>query len=103
MPPAYLDRGDDVVHVPRHDDADGNLAVVRCVGGVQRAASAIEADLAAYGALKIVWETVYVVCCHRCAVQTSAAHPATVIATTGNRSFIQVCRLLCTLRPANRP
>ena len=35
-----------VVGIARHDQADGNLAVVRSVGGVHRAAATIETDFA---------------------------------------------------------
>ena len=45
--PALFDGGDDVVDGARDDDADGNLAVVRAVGGVERPVTRVEADLAA--------------------------------------------------------
>ena len=45
-------RRDHIVGVARNDEADRNLAVVRAVGGVQRAAAAIEADFAANLALQ---------------------------------------------------
>ena len=48
--PACCDGGDDVVRIARHDKTDGDLPVVRGVGRVQRAASAIEAHFAVHGA-----------------------------------------------------
>ena len=45
-------RRDDVVGVARDDEADRNLAVVGGVGGVERAAAGVEADLAADRALQ---------------------------------------------------
>ena len=42
-----LDRRVDVVDGPREDHADRHLAVVRGVGGVERARAVVEADLAA--------------------------------------------------------
>jgi hypothetical protein len=44
---AASQRGHDVVGVAGEDHADGHLAVVRAVGGEQRPAAAIEADLPA--------------------------------------------------------
>ncbi len=46
-------RRDDIVFVAGNDDADGHLAVVGAVGRVERAAAAVEADLAAHDAAKI--------------------------------------------------
>ena len=44
---AGRDGGDHVVGIARDDQADGNLPVVRAVGGIKRAAAAIEAHFAA--------------------------------------------------------
>src|SRR5215471_19373985 len=41
------DGGEDVFFVARKDDADGDLAVVGAVGGVESAAAGVEADVAA--------------------------------------------------------
>ena len=46
--PARRDRGRDVFGIARHDEADRNLAVVRGVGRVQRAAARVEADFPAH-------------------------------------------------------
>ena len=51
---AGLDRRDDVVRVARDDDADRHLTVVGGVGGVQRAAARVEADLAANDAREVI-------------------------------------------------
>ena len=40
------DGGDDVVGIPRNDESNRNLTVVRTVGCVERAAAAIETDFA---------------------------------------------------------
>ena len=45
-----------VVFVARNDEADRNLAVVRGVGGVQRAAAAVEAHFAADLPLQLALE-----------------------------------------------
>ena len=45
-----------IVVVPRNDDADRHLAVVRGIGRVQRAAAAVEADFAAHGPPKLAVE-----------------------------------------------
>ena len=44
--PARRDRRDHIVGIARNHEADGDLAVVRAVGRVQRAAAAVEADFA---------------------------------------------------------
>ena len=54
--PAGGHRRDHVVGVARNDEADRNLAVVRAVGGVQRAAAAVEADFAADRSLQFGFE-----------------------------------------------
>ena len=54
--PARRHGRDHVVGVARHDEADRHLAVVRAVGGVERAAAAVEADFAANLALQLPFE-----------------------------------------------
>jgi hypothetical protein len=44
--PADLEGGGDVLRVPRDDDADRHLPVVRRVRGIEAAAAVVEADLA---------------------------------------------------------
>ena len=44
--PAERDGGEHVVRIPRHDHADGNLAVVGSVAGIQRPAAGVETDFA---------------------------------------------------------
>ena len=53
---AQGDGGDDVCFVAGDDQADGDLAVVRRVGGVHGAASAVEADFAAHLLLEFALE-----------------------------------------------
>ena len=43
---AECDRGLNIVGIAREHDADGNLAVVRAVGGVESAGAAVETDFA---------------------------------------------------------
>ena len=54
--PARRHRRDHIVGIARNDETDGNLTVVRAVGGVQRAAAAIEAHLAADHPLQLPFE-----------------------------------------------
>ena len=49
---ARCDRRRDVGFVERNDEPDGNLAVVRRVGGVERARAGVEPHFAAHGALQ---------------------------------------------------
>ena len=49
---ARRDRGDDVGFVERNDEPDGNLAIVRRVGRVERARAGVEAHFAAHGLLQ---------------------------------------------------
>ena len=53
--PADLHRLDDVLPRLRDDHPDRDLAVVRGVGGVERAAAVIEADLAVERGLKLLF------------------------------------------------
>ncbi len=46
----------DIVGIARDDEADRNLPVVRAVGGVERAAAAVEAHLAAHRPLQLAFE-----------------------------------------------
>ncbi len=49
-------RRDHIVCIAGNDEPDGNLPVVRAVGGVERAAPAIEAHLAAHDPLQLQLE-----------------------------------------------
>jgi hypothetical protein len=42
---AERDRGENVIGIAREDDADGNLAVVGTIGGVEGACAAVETDV----------------------------------------------------------
>jgi hypothetical protein len=46
---AHGNCGENVIGIPRKDDADWNLAVVRSVGRVEGAAAVVKADISTYG------------------------------------------------------
>src|SRR6266542_5981478 len=50
---AHVDRRDDVVRMAGNHDTDRDLAVIGRVGGVERAASAIEPHLASNGGAEV--------------------------------------------------
>ena len=52
--PAGGDGGDDIVRIAGNYEADGNLAVIGAVCGIQGATAAIETHFAAHGTLKFV-------------------------------------------------
>ena len=54
--PARGHRRDHIVVIARNHEANRNLAVIRAVGGIQRAASAVEAHLALHHAFQFVLE-----------------------------------------------
>ncbi len=54
---ARRDGGDYVGVIARDDEADGNVAVVRGVGGVEGAGAGVEADFAAHGAPQLAFES----------------------------------------------
>ena len=54
--PAHGDGGDHIIGIKRYHQSDGELPIVRPIGGVKRAAAAIKADLAAYFLLQFSFQ-----------------------------------------------
>ena len=113
---AHLHGRHHIVDVARQHDADWHLSVIRSVGGIERAAPAVEAHVAIdhwaeiAGEIRRWNEARYVSTIgrqcrirHWYAPQTAATPPTARLSTIPRCSFAQVCALEFALRDANRP